>query len=90
MVKQTMKSENLIYIFRLLGMLIITVIMRCLFSKTNQEFYDYISYVFSIGILLLILLPNLHEFKFWGISAKGNNQQIDDTTKIILVNENGK
>jgi len=68
-----------------IGMLLIVVIVsRIFFSDINQKFYDYISYVFSIGLLILILLPNLHQFKFWGIEAKNKDPE-DNTNEMEFV-----
>lgn len=59
------------YHVRTFFLIIVVVICRYIYSINESDFYDYISYIFSIGLLLIILFPNLHEFSFWGIKAKG-------------------
>ncbi|MCK4744939.1 hypothetical protein KAS41_02670 [Candidatus Parcubacteria bacterium] len=66
---------------KIIILIIFIIICRVLEYKLKENFYDYISYIYSIGLLLIILLPNLDRFKFWGIEAI--NQQKDETGNII-------
>lgn len=75
------KKIYLEYKKRLIIILLLTIISRILFTITSEIFYDYISYLFSIGFLILLLLPNLDQFKFWGIEAR--NKTEDNTNDII-------
>lgn len=74
--------NNLSYIIKLLIIFIMVIIFRVLFIFLFESFYDYISYIYAIGLLLFILFPNLEEVNFFGIKAKG---VIDDTNKMIFV-----
>jgi len=66
-------SSRLVIIFACI------IITRYAFFKSQDTYYDYISYLFSIGLLILLLLPNLDQFNFLGINAHGVH---DDTDKI--------
>ncbi|MCD4741361.1 MAG: hypothetical protein K8R67_02600 [Desulfobacteraceae bacterium] len=53
----------------------------------DEGYYDYVSYVFSIGVLLLIVMPNLKQFSFMGIKAMG--EVIDDRNIINILDVDG-
>ena len=65
------------YVFKLMFLLTVVIFCRYFFLKLGEHFYDYNSYIYSIGLLLIVLLPNLHEFSFWGIRAKGKDNSGD-------------
>lgn len=76
-----MNEKCISYHKRIIFLIIVVIICRYIYSIDKSNFYDYISYIFSIGLLLIILLPNLHEFSFLGIKAR----EIDNTDDVIIV-----
>ena len=58
---------------RIIFLIIVVVICRYIYSINESDFCNYISYIFSIGLLLIILVPDLDEFSLWGIKAKGKS-----------------
>jgi len=58
------------------------VICRYIYPINKYNFYNYILYIYSIGLLLIIILPNLYEFSFLGI--KGKVKDVDNTDDIII------
>jgi|LGOV01.1.fsa_nt_gb hypothetical protein len=80
-----MNKECISYTIRLLFLIIVVVICRYIYPTDKYDFYNYISYIYSIGLLLIIILPNLHEFSFLGI--KGKVKDVDNTDDMIVLEE---
>ena len=83
-----MNKECISYNIRLLFLIIVVVICRCIYPIDKYDFYNYISYIYSIGLLLIIILPNLYEFSFLGIKGKVKDiNNTDDITGVTVMGE---
>lgn len=65
-----LKNETFKYCSKIVFVLLLLILSRYLYNKLDEAFYDKISYIFASTITILILIPNLAEFSFFGMKAK--------------------
>jgi len=79
--------DNKKYFLKIVLLILIVVLFRCLFSVIREHYYDYMSYAFSAGALIMIIFPNIEEISFWGFHAK---KEKDDVKHIKSIDFKGE
>lgn len=91
MIKKLNKINLYIFISRYICLLILVLMLRYLYFQTGQIFYDYISYAYAIGLLAIILVPNIKQISFLGVEIEGIDNQKDIIKEFLnLAKQNGE
>ena len=72
-----MNNKDKKYLLRIITILSLGILFLIIYLLDEGKFYKNISYFYFIGLLILLMLPNLNEFNLFGVKAKSENNRED-------------